>query len=194
MHSFVNQFRFICIDVNDWRLDSFGNITAVQSCSSLWWGCGETDLVVGDDMNHSSCIIVRKIRHLNCFVSNSLPWHRGISMNDNTQRLAIFPLKRIRISFYMPHCHSVYGLQMRRIGQNGQSDHLFINLSCNGTSQVIIDVTGQSPRYLVYHILLVLSKYPLHWFLKDICQGIDSSSMRHPKPNKLDILLSRLLH
>ena len=54
---FINIFRFVTVHVNNWCLDRFSDIGAVETSPSLSRSCGKTDLVVGDNMNDTVDII-----------------------------------------------------------------------------------------------------------------------------------------
>lgn len=47
----MHELWLVSVDMNDRGLDGFGNVCAVESCTGLGGGCGETDLVVGDDVD-----------------------------------------------------------------------------------------------------------------------------------------------
>jgi hypothetical protein len=64
MHCLMDEFGLIGVDMNDWSLNGFSYVCTVESSSSLGWGCCETDLIVGNNMNNPIRLIMGKITHL----------------------------------------------------------------------------------------------------------------------------------
>ena len=58
LNYFINQLRFISINMYNWRLDGFGYVGAIQSCSGLGRSSGKANLIIGYYMNNSVDIVV----------------------------------------------------------------------------------------------------------------------------------------
>jgi len=68
----LNIFHTISIDVENWCINTFCNISSVYSWSTFtWWGC-ETNLIINNNVNRSSYIIILKRLHLQLFKHNTL--------------------------------------------------------------------------------------------------------------------------
>lgn len=61
---FADIFNAVSINMEDWGSLSFSDIGAVQTGSALDWICGETDLIIHNDMDCASSFIVGQLRHL----------------------------------------------------------------------------------------------------------------------------------
>ena len=79
----IHLLRLITVDVDDWRLDRFGNVCAVEAASSLGRGSGEPDLVVCHNVDHAVDVVVVKVGHLQTLVDNTLTCYRRVSMNEH---------------------------------------------------------------------------------------------------------------
>lgn len=63
-HDLTYKLGFVCIDMDDGGLNSFGNISAVQACPGLsWCGC-KADLIVRYNMDDPMIGVMVQISHL----------------------------------------------------------------------------------------------------------------------------------
>ncbi len=62
-----HRFRVIAVDMENGRLNGFCHIGGIDRSSSIVRECGETNLVVDDDVHRSAGLIGTKLGHLKCF-------------------------------------------------------------------------------------------------------------------------------
>jgi len=79
----VDVIKAVSIHMKDWSIDSFGQVRAVDTWSCLVWSCGETNLVVHNNMNSSSNSVILQVLHLYWLINNTLTRESSISMNQN---------------------------------------------------------------------------------------------------------------
>lgn len=60
----VNRFQVVSIDVNDWCINGFCQVSGIHSTSSFGWNRRESDLVVYNNVNGTTNCIVLQILHL----------------------------------------------------------------------------------------------------------------------------------
>lgn len=85
MHSFVDELGLVSIDMNNWCLNRFGNISTVKASSSFCWGRRKSNLVIGYDMNNSVRLIMGQVAHLQAFVHDTLPGHCSVTVDQDAQ-------------------------------------------------------------------------------------------------------------
>jgi len=88
--------------MDDWSLNSLGNVSAIQTTSSLSGGGRESDLIISDDMDGSIDVIVIEVGHLKTLINNSLTSYSSITVNNNTQSTS-FVSKSILDCLNMSH-------------------------------------------------------------------------------------------
>ena len=77
----LNIFHAISIDMENRCINTFSDISGVNSWSTFtWWGC-ETNLIINNDVNGSSYIIILKRLHLQLFKHNTLSCKCCITMH-----------------------------------------------------------------------------------------------------------------
>jgi hypothetical protein len=112
-------------------------------------------------------------------------------MDEHTQSLLAFlVLEVVSNCSDITHKDAVDCLQMGWVGKNAQLDFFAIDLNFFACTQMIFDIPRVSPssHFKSSLLLLELSKNLLEWLLKDIGQGVESTSMSHTEANVLDIV------
>ena len=69
--------------MENWSIDSLGEIGGVSCRSPLAGNGGKTNLVVDDDVNGSADGVVCQILHLHRFIDDSLSGKGGVSMDEH---------------------------------------------------------------------------------------------------------------
>lgn len=83
LDALVHLLRTVGIHVQNGSTDSLGHFGAVQTSPCFPGGGGETDLVVGDDMDCSFCLITHQVLHLESLVDHSLPGEGCVSVDHD---------------------------------------------------------------------------------------------------------------
>lgn len=146
--NFADIFNAISINVEDWSSLSFSDIGAVQTGSALNWIRGETNLVVHNDMNCASSLVVGQLRHLHRLVNNSLSCKSSISVNQDWCNLLslVSSLHEMLFSSSSSKYDWVDCLQVRWVSQKSDSQFLSIWIvSGVRSTKMIFDVTGVTP-------------------------------------------------
>lgn len=60
----VNKFWSISVNVEDWSLNGFSQISTIERSSILCWNSGKTNLVIDNNMNETSTLIAFKVLEL----------------------------------------------------------------------------------------------------------------------------------
>ena len=71
--------------MENWCLDSFGDIGGIDRGASVWRKSGESNLVVDDHVHGSPGAVCAQLGHLQRFQDNALTSHRGITVNQHGQ-------------------------------------------------------------------------------------------------------------
>lgn len=77
------SFRIISIHVEDGRVDNASNIRTVWRGTRVSGISGETDLIVGDNMDGSSCRVIRQVRQMESFVDDALAGKGCVAVQQN---------------------------------------------------------------------------------------------------------------
>ncbi|KAH3669269.1 hypothetical protein OGAPHI_001390 [Ogataea philodendri] len=118
-----NSFDIVSIHVENWSIDSLGNVRRIWRGSSKSRVGGETDLVIHNHVDGTSCSVGRKSGESHGLVNNTLTSEGGVSMQKNTNCL----LKLADIVLVVLDCSGssennwVLGLQVRWVSNNRQS-------------------------------------------------------------------------
>ena len=113
-----HRFRIIAIHMQDWRLDGFRHIGAVQAGIGMRRNGGEADLVIRDDMQRAAGAIANQLAHRQRFIDHALPRKGSIAMQQNAHHgtPALDIARHILPRAYLARHHRVHRFQMRRIG------------------------------------------------------------------------------
>jgi hypothetical protein len=60
----INIIQAVSVDMENWSIYSLGQVRAVDGRSTLIWSCGETNLVVHNNMDCTSNSVILQILHL----------------------------------------------------------------------------------------------------------------------------------
>src|SRR5258706_1297290 len=93
---FDTSLRAIGIDMYDRDLESLRKITGVKTASRFVFHCGETQLIVCDNVQTAARRIAWEARKVEGFRNNSLSRKRGVTMNEDWKRSVIEILWRSR--------------------------------------------------------------------------------------------------
>jgi len=74
-------FNAISIYMENWRVNSFGNVRSVVSRTTFLGNSCKADLIIANDMDCSTNCVILKVLHLQGLVNNTLACDRGISMD-----------------------------------------------------------------------------------------------------------------
>jgi len=143
-------FDIVCIYMENWCLDTFSQIWRIKSRSVLFRSCGEPNLVVYDEMNSSSYLIVVKLTHLHRFIYNSLTSKGSISMHSNSADLrSLLVSKIVLFGSYSSLKHWINSLKMAWIWKKGDSNFLAILISSLiGAAKMVFDISRVTPDVL----------------------------------------------
>ena len=79
-----HSLRIVSVDVKNWRLNHFRNLSAVFSRPSILLSIrGETNLVVYNNVNSTTCFESDRLGHLKCLHNHALARKCSIPMNHN---------------------------------------------------------------------------------------------------------------
>lgn len=175
------------VDVEDWCADGRGNLGAVSARTSTVWGRCEADLIVDDDMDSATDLVVLQPLHLQALVDNALASDGSITVHhDGHDRCTVFGLSTEEVLFSADTAHyaRVYGLKMRGVRHQCQLD-LVTRLTISATerrTKMILNVTSASVDSLLVLIWLdslELSHDDLHGLSYNICKSVQSTTMSH---------------
>src|SRR3990172_5382456 len=93
LHQKNNCFNVIRIHMKDGGQSYFRNISTVSGGTAVQIICGETNLIICDEMNRSACFVCVKTNHLHNLIQNSLPCNSSISVNKNRTEFGIITRK-----------------------------------------------------------------------------------------------------
>lgn len=130
----IDDFRFISVDVEDRRFNSFHNIGGVETSAVFLRGCREANLVVHDDVDNSFRGVSVQRLHLKTFVDNTLSGERGVTVHQHSEGsiskqyrysvsypcllFALIILGEVLESSHAAHSDRVDSLEMRRVREN----------------------------------------------------------------------------
>lgn len=113
----VDCLNIIGIDVENRRINGLGDVSAVSGGASKARVGRETDLVVDNEMNGTTCGEGRKRVEAKTFIHNALGGKRGIAVEQNAHSSAVSLLVVVVVldSASLAQNNGVLGLQMRRV-------------------------------------------------------------------------------
>ena len=77
------SFRIISIYVENGRVDNASNIGTVWGRTRVSGISSETDLIVGDNVDGSSCRVIRQVRQMESFVHDALAGKGCVAVQQN---------------------------------------------------------------------------------------------------------------
>lgn len=80
LDALVDLFRTVSIDMEDRGTNSLGHFGAVESCTCLPGGGGESDLVIGNNMHSSFRFVAHQVLHLQGLIYHSLAGEGCVAM------------------------------------------------------------------------------------------------------------------
>jgi len=182
-----NIFHTISVNVENRGINAFSNISAVSSRSSFIRSSCKSDLIVNDNVNSSSYIVILKRLHLECLLDNSLASKGSISMNldrYNTSSVDFRSTKEMLLSASSSTNDRVNSLKMRRVSKDSNLDFFtrFTVGTLQGCSKMIFDISSSGEAFftlLFRASSLEFSHNLFHRLSNDISEDIKSTSVRH---------------
>ncbi len=119
-----NRLRIVAVDMEYRSLDHFGDIGTVNCRTCIAWvGCGETNLVVDDQMQGASRTVTARFSEVECFHHNALTCKGSIAMHQYGQDLLV----TVRTTTLLTRAHAalhdgVDDLKVRGVKGQGQVD------------------------------------------------------------------------
>jgi hypothetical protein len=110
----------VSIDVENWRVNCFGNVGGVDAGSCLAWGSCETDLVVYNNVDSTTYFVVVKRLHLQLLEHDTLTSEGSVSVhNDWDDCIAgrLVPTEGMLLGTDTTHHYWVDSFQMGRVSQ-----------------------------------------------------------------------------
>mmetsp|Transcript_17393 Transcript_17393/g.15305 ORF Transcript_17393/g.15305 Transcript_17393/m.15305 type:complete len:315 (-) Transcript_17393:810-1754(-) len=197
LHNLVNFFRFISINVEYWGFNRLGNICTIKTTSSIFLDCSETNLVVTNNVNSTSNLIVIEVPHLEGFINDTLTSNSSITMDSNRENFFTINITHMLLEGSSSSGNQgVDGFKMGRIGQHTQLDLLSVLITLGGCcTKMVLDVTSISPTFFFNgKVLLELAQNFFVLLADNLSQCVESSSVGHTEDNSLDISIDSLVN
>lgn len=188
LHAMVQKIWLVCVNVNDWSTNDFGNLGAVVGRSGLpRVGC-KPNLVVHNNVDNSSRRIINQVLKLQRFINNALSRKCSISMNQNSHCFfSVFILQRLLDGSGCSINQGVNSLQMRRVGQHAQINFVsVVNFSVQ-VPQMIFHITRCHVSVRL-HLFQKFFENSLGWLFENAVQRIESSSVGHTHHDMLNFV------
>lgn len=120
---FGNVVHGVRVDVEDRRLDGFGEVCAVDSRAGLIRAGCETNLVVHHDVDSTSYFVAGKVSHLHGFIDNSLSSKGGITVDqEGHYSFTLFITNEMLLSASATQYYWVNCLKMRWVSEYSLSE------------------------------------------------------------------------
>lgn len=115
----VHEFGLVGVHVDDGSHAGFGYVGAVETGSGFSGGCGETDLVVSNHVDHTRDLVAVELLHLEGLVADALASQCCITVNQHPESLlALFVLEIVSNCANISHKNTINRLQVRWISQD----------------------------------------------------------------------------
>ena len=108
-------FWIVCIDVQNGRFNHLHDVCAIHGRAHVTWiGCGETNLVVDDDVHSAACGITTGLGQCQCFLVNTLTCKSSITVNQHWQNLLAMRVgAAVHAGAYRTFHHGVHNFKVR---------------------------------------------------------------------------------
>ena len=119
--------RVVAVHMKDRRLDHLRDVGAILRGARILGQCGESDLVVCDDVDGAADAVAGELRHVQHFRHDPLPCHRRVAVDQNgdhfapLHRVVAVPLARAR---HADH-DGIHGFEMARVRTQAHV-HVFV--------------------------------------------------------------------
>lgn len=193
----------ITVYVKNWRSSGFSDVGTVLSRSgvlkivreilnlqSYLRTGGKTNLVVKNNVDGTSGVVVPQARHSNSFVDYTLANKRGITVNKHWHAsLAIFIALFLLFASYLSLYNRVYSFEMRWVGQQRkvnllklqyENEHTYSSVrsfSVARSTQMVLHITGSV--FAAHRSLLELVKDGRQGLMHDVREDIQTTSVWH---------------
>lgn len=193
----------VAVDVDDWSVDGFGKIRRVHTTTAFSRHGRVTNLVVHNNMNRATNVVVLQVLHLHRLVADALARNGCITMNQERNDFrpidcgVLAELRNVSemiLCSDLAHDDRIDALKMRRIGQDLTGQFLSVRILLReARSEMVLDITSRLVPVHIFvfrrHDALELRKDRGQWLAHDIGQEVQPATMRHAE----DCLLSTLL-
>jgi hypothetical protein len=83
-----HRLGVVAVDVQDWRLDRFGDVGAVKTGVAVRRNGGEADLVIHDQMHRSAGAVTDQLAHRERFIHQALTGERRVAVHQDRHHRA----------------------------------------------------------------------------------------------------------
>ncbi len=172
-----HRFRVVGVDMENRRLDHFGDIGAVLGRPGVIPAVGgKSDLVVENYMQGATGFVAPGLGHLERLHHHTLPRERCITVDDN--RHYRVPVRIVPAVLPGPHRaldHGGYNLQVGRIECQGQMHFAAAGHQIGGKSLVVLHIPGATVFGPAFKFVKQLTRV----FTQDIDQHIQPAPVGH---------------
>ena len=173
--------RIVTVHVQDRGLHRLGNLGAVKRGTRILGQCGETDLIVHNEVHRPANLVTIELREVEALGNDSLTWESGVTMNeDRNDFLAIDGILEDALARAgLAENDGIYRLEVTRIGGEINLNFLALLVATGGlVTEVVLDIPA---RLTEIGIVLVaeLVKDDGEGLLEEIGQDIETTAMSH---------------
>ena len=186
----VDSLNIIGIDVEDWGINSLGNIGTVCGGAGETRISGETNLVVHNEMDGATSGVGRKRVEAKAFVHNTLSSEGSVTVEKNTHGGSVVLLIVVVVldGAGLSEDDGVLSLQMRRVGNERKLD----TLSGGGWalkvhSQMVFDISGS--LILTSGGSTEFAENRLIRLADNVGEDVQAATMGHTNDNVLDTIV-----
>ncbi len=186
----IDSLDIVSVNVEDWRIDGFGNIGTVSGRAGETWVGGETDLVVDNNVNGSSGRVGWETVESHSLVNDTLTGESGITVEKNTHGSVVLLLVVVVVldSTGLSKDNWILSLQMRWVGDQGKLNALSgWGWALKVHSQVVLDISGT--LILSSNGSGKLGENGLVWLADDVGEDVQATTMWHTNNDILDTIV-----
>jgi len=117
----------VSVDVENWRVNSLGNVGSIDTGSCLAGVSCETNLVVDNNVDGSTNLIVVERLHLQLLKDDTLTSHSSVTVHDDGNHFVsarFVAAERVLLSADAAHNHGVNSFQVGGVGQESNRNFL----------------------------------------------------------------------
>ncbi len=183
-------FRIVAIDVENGRQDRERDVGAIDAAAAFERIGGETDLVVGDDVDGAAGFVAFQLRKLEHFGDDALANESGIAVNQNGQNARAFGVfQTILLGANETFDHRIDRFQMAWIEGDGDDDFASVRRSENAAgAEVILHVAGTLDAIGI-RFAVEFGEDLRHRFADDVGEDVEAAAVSHADDGFGDIFV-----
>mmetsp|Transcript_20594 Transcript_20594/g.40459 ORF Transcript_20594/g.40459 Transcript_20594/m.40459 type:complete len:537 (+) Transcript_20594:1324-2934(+) len=141
-----NGLGVVSVHVEDRTVESTTEVSAVASGAALTRISGETDLVVNNDVNAATSLVVRESAHVHGLVYDTLATESGITVDKHRHgAVALLVVVVVLLGAGLTDDDRVNSLKVGRVGSERKLDLATVGvLALVSHTQVVLDITTDS--------------------------------------------------